>query len=286
MRLRAAEQPHRGRPLRSNPRRDLDKLKVSTAFGARQAPPYPAGFLFSPAEPRYDKETLDCSTQARGAHDEIEPGRFAGWRSTGIGRARLRPADTPSTRRPRDRASRSMPTTSAAWCTNPSGQPEAGVWVIAETQGSRRPLHQDRRHRRSGPLRRARSAAGELSGLGARLRPRRFRQDHQRAGRDAEPHREDRAERARGRAVLSGRLLVFDDEDPGQGRVRPRQDLPRERHAGSLSRHHQEQWLRRLPSDRPARDPHHPREVPRPSRTACMPTRGCAASSPARPACR
>ena len=44
------------------------------------------------------------------------------------------------------------------------------------------PLHQERRHRRPRPLRRARSAAGELPGVGARLRPGRQRQDDGQAG--------------------------------------------------------------------------------------------------------
>ena len=67
--------------------------------------------------------------------------------------------------------------------TGPNG-PEAGVWVIAETHDLPDPLYQDRRHRRSGPLRGARSAEGELQRLGARLRPRRFAE-----GRRASPAR-------------------------------------------------------------------------------------------------
>ena len=56
--------------------------------------------------------------------------------------------------------------------TGPNG-PEAGVWVIAETTRPSDPLRQDRRHRRPGPLRRARSSEGQVQGVGARLRPRR-----------------------------------------------------------------------------------------------------------------
>ena len=39
--------------------------------------------------------------------------------------------------------------------TGPNG-PEAGVWVIAETTRAADPIRPDRRHRRPGPLRRAR----------------------------------------------------------------------------------------------------------------------------------
>ncbi len=192
---------------------------------------------------------------------KIEPGRLAGWRSTGIGRLgsgrRIRPqrGDLRAERGDRCRRHRRR----RAEPERPARSRRVGH---RRDEGSRRPLHQDRRHRRRGPLRRARSSAGELSGLGPRLWPRRLRQDHQRAGRDAEPHREDRAERARRGAVLSGRLLVLDDGDSRERRVRSRQDLPRQRHARSLSRHHQEQRLRRLPSDRPALHPHDPGEVP------------------------
>ena len=72
--------------------------------------------------------------------------------------------------------------------TGPNG-PEAGVWVIAETRDLPVPLHQERRHRRPGPLRRARPAEGELHGLGARLRPGRQRQDDdaRRAGSSTSP---------------------------------------------------------------------------------------------------
>ena len=55
----------------------------------------------------------------------------------------------------------------------PAG-PEAGVWVIAETDDFDNALREDRRHRRSRPFRRPRSAARELSGVGARLRARRL----------------------------------------------------------------------------------------------------------------
>ena len=52
--------------------------------------------------------------------------------------------------------------------------PEAGVWVIAETKELQDRVQPHRRHRRSGSVRHSRSAEGELSGVGARLRPRRL----------------------------------------------------------------------------------------------------------------
>ena len=79
--------------------------------------------------------------------------------------------------------------------TGPNG-PEAGVWVIAETTRSADPLRQDRRHRRPGPLRRARSAEGQLQGLGARLRPRRFAE-----GRRASPASSSTSRRCRRRTT-------------------------------------------------------------------------------------
>ena len=59
--------------------------------------------------------------------------------------------------------------------------------------GNARPagaLHQERRHRRPRPLRRARSAAGELRRVGARLRPRRQRQGHREAWAAPRHHRQ------------------------------------------------------------------------------------------------
>ncbi len=60
-------------------------------------------------------------------------------------------------------------------------------WTRGRRLGDRRdarpprPLHQDRRHRRSGTLRRSRSAEGAATRLGARLRPGRQREVHERA---------------------------------------------------------------------------------------------------------
>lgn len=76
--------------------------------------------------------------------------------------------------------------------TGPKG-PEAGVWVIAETTDL--PMdEQDGRHRRPGPLCHPGTAESQLRGMGARLRPRRFRQDHQRARQDHQHHCDPGAE--------------------------------------------------------------------------------------------
>ena len=144
-------------------------------------------------------------------------------------------------------------------------------------------LHQDRRHRRSGPLRDPRSAEGQLRRLGARLRPCRLAEGEERARQAAQSHRGAGARTtAEAATVLSGDLLVRDDEDPG-GRAVRQQGRAAERQADRLSQRHEEQRLRRLPSARPAIDPHHPRVPPRRRRRTTKKP-GCAASSPGRPA--
>ena len=109
--------------------------------------------------------------------------------------------------------------------TGPNG-PEAGVWVIAETNDLADPVHAQRGHRRSGPLRGARPAEGQVQGLGARLRARRFPEGRCRARQAAQSHRRGRPERGRGGAILSGDLLVFDAEDSGRGPVRRQERHP------------------------------------------------------------
>ena len=86
----------------------------------------------------------------------------------------------------------------------------------------------DRRHRRSGPLSHPRSSEGQLQRLGARLWPRRFSQ-----GATAKPGKQLNLTAViapndgRGGALLSGDLLVRDDEDSARERVRRQ-----ERHSG------------------------------------------------------
>ena len=140
--------------------------------------------------------------------------------------------------------------------------PEAGVWVIAETTRSRHPLRQDRRHRRARPLCVPDLPKAQLPGLGARLRPRRLAESRCRARQAPRPDRRVGAEPRRRGAVLPGRLLVFDAQDPGQEPL-PRHRRQGQRHprelqdAGAVAQFHQDQWLRQLPSDRQLRDAHH-----------------------------
>ena len=74
-----------------------------------------------------------------------------------------------------------------------------GVVTRAERAGGRRvgdrgddrssdPVRADRGHRRPGPLRGARPAEGQVQGVGARLRPRRFAEGRRRARQAAESH--------------------------------------------------------------------------------------------------
>ena len=141
----------------------------------------------------------------------------------------------------------------------PNG-PEAGVWVIAETRDL--PVRYikivvtDDQGRYVDP----RSAESQLRRLGARLRPRRFAEGEERARQAAQSDRGARAERGGRREVLSGDLLVLDDEDPGRGGLR-QQGRAAEHQDHRLSQRHEEQRLRRLPPARPALDPHDP-EVP------------------------
>ena len=127
-------------------------------------------------------------------------------------------------------------------------------------QGSADPLRQDGRHRRSGPLRRSRPAEGQLQRLGARLRTGRFAEGAERARQGRQSARRRGAERSGGREGLSGDLLVLDDEDPGRERVRQQgrqgQGHPGEEDAVRVAERVEEPRLRRLPSARPAVDPH------------------------------
>ncbi len=137
------------------------------------------------------------------------------------------------------------------------------MWVIAETRDLPVRYHQDRRHRRPGPLCRARSAQGELRRLGARLWPRRFTEGEERTRQATQSHRRAGAGREGRRAVLPGDLLVLDaaDSDRGPVRTQERARPPRKGQAVRLPQRHEEQRLRRLPSARPAVDSHDP-EVP------------------------
>ena len=128
--------------------------------------------------------------------------------------------------------------------------PEAGVWVIAETRDLPRPLHQERRDGRPWPVRRSRSPACELPGLGARLRPRRQRQDDGKAWTTPRHHRGRRAERGRRSALLSCDLLVLDAEDSRRRSIRRQEQHPRAPDPDELDQLDEEQRVHRLPSAR------------------------------------
>ncbi len=125
------------------------------------------------------------------------------------------------------------------------------------------PLRQDGGDRRPGPLRAARPSEGQIQGVGAWLRSRRFAQGRRRTGPAAQSARRAGAERGGGGAVLSRDLLVLDAQDPRQERVRRQEQHSREAHAGRLAQADEEHRLHRLPSARAAVDPHHPRGVRR-----------------------
>ncbi len=159
----------------------------------------------------------------------------------------------------------------------PAG-PEAGVWVIAETRRLRHALREDRRDRRSRPLRRSGFAGGELSGLGARLRARRFDEGRGPSRANVGSRRERGAVTGGRRRRLSRRVLVLDDE----GAERRRSQLVAGRRQ-PVSRVGQEPLVHRLSSDRPARDAH---DTERVLEHAATTTRGCGAFNRGRPAPR
>ena len=132
-------------------------------------------------------------------------------------------------------------------------------------RGNDRPAHEireDRRHRRSGPIRDARSAEGELQRLGPRLRPRRLPEGAGGAGQDARSDRGARPECHGGGAVLPGDLLVFDAQGPWRNCVfgaATRQEHAGQSHrASAMGQHHQVYRLPVLSRARNDRDPHHP----------------------------
>ncbi len=145
----------------------------------------------------------------------------------------------------------------------PNG-PEAGVWVIAETDGAADEIRQDRRHRRSGPLRDPRPAAErELRHLGARLRAGGFAQAARQTRPAGQPHGGAGAERCGGGPLLLGDLLVHADEDPaGEGFRRQHRDSEGD-HAGHLAPADEQCRLHRLPSAWPGIHAHDPGRVRR-----------------------
>ncbi len=122
-------------------------------------------------------------------------------------------------------------------------------------------VYQERRHRRSGPLCHPRSPHRKLRGVGARLRARGFGEDAGEARPDRQSHRGSSPQRESGRALLSGDLLVHDDEDPAGERFRRRHRDPEEHHAGHLAPADEQRRLHRLSSTRAGSDAYHPGAV-------------------------
>ena len=89
---------------------------------------------------------------------------------------------------------------------------------------------------------------------------------------------------AEARALLSGDLLVRDDENPAGRRVRRQERHSGQAHAGRLAEADEEHRLHRLSPARPGSHPH--RFRPRSASSIPAPTPGCGASSPASPASR
>ena len=118
--------------------------------------------------------------------------------------------------------------------------PEAGVWVIAETNDLPTKLAKivvtDDRGRYLHP----RSPEGELSRVGARLWPRRLAEDADGARKAPQPDGSRGAKRRGGGGILPGDLLVLDAEGPGEERV-PRHGARWQRHQRGAEG--QEQWL-------------------------------------------
>ena len=151
--------------------------------------------------------------------------------------------------------------------TGPNG-PEAGVWVIAETRDLPVRYIKMRRDRRPGPLCRARPAEGELRYLGARLWSGRFSpkvksEPGKQLNLTAVPAPDEKAAAQYYPAIYWYAMLKIPTADQFGPEQRARH--PRKDQAVRLAQRHEEQRLRRLPSARPAVDPHDP-EIPHGSR--------------------
>ena len=126
------------------------------------------------------------------------------------------------------------------------------------------PLRQDGGHRRPGPLRRARSAEGQIQGVGARLRPRRFRRRSTASPASssisrAVPAPNEAAAAQYYPAIYWYSMLKIPDASQFGGKRRHSGEGQAER----LAQPDEEQRLRRLPSARPAVDAHDPDGVRR-----------------------
>ena len=146
-----------------------------------------------------------------------------------------------------------------------TGAKRAGGRRLGDRRDHRPPhqVRQDRRHRRSGPLRAAGPAEGQLQGLGARLWPRRFRRRSTASrARPSTCSAMPAPNAAAAARVLPGDLLVFDDQDPGRRANFPARQrtacTPAMKSQGAVAQHRQDQRLRHLPPARQQGDAHDP----------------------------
>ena len=122
-------------------------------------------------------------------------------------------------------------------------------------------VRQDRGYRRRGPVPHSGAAGRDVRRVGARLRPRRFRQGQRHAGRRGGPGSDRRPDAGRCRQGVPRQLLVLADRAAPAARV-PRHRRGRQRHRGQPAApgavgRHPEAGLHALP---PARQPDHPRD--------------------------
>ena len=146
--------------------------------------------------------------------------------------------------------------------TGPNG-PEAGVWVIAETTDLADQVRQDRRHRRSGPLRAARICRRPSTRSGCAAMAWSIRQGRQRARQDPQPDGEQAPNDAAAAEYYPALYWYSMLKVPAQERV-PRHRTERQRHRpamksqGEFLDRRQDQRLRHLPPARQQGDAHDP----------------------------
>ena len=161
----------------------------------------------------------------------------------------------------------------------PNGKPEAGVWVIAETTDLptrfTRSVVTDDQGRYVIPDLPVANYQVWVRGYGLVNSPKMRAKPGQQLNHTSVPA----PQRGRGRALLSGDLLVRDDEASAGEGLRRLERHSEEHHARHLASAHEQRRLHRLPSARSGIDAHHPGAV-RQVRIEC---RGMAAPYPGRP---
>src|SRR5688572_1269240 len=134
MRPRAAQQPHPARVDVANPRDDLDKLKISAACGTHGADHAGWGSFLAPPNPAMMPENRASSFSGKRSNT-MKTNRAALLGGAALGLAGLIAAGGYALN-----AATSGPSVAidaddiGGVVLNPGGQPEAGVWVIAETK--------------------------------------------------------------------------------------------------------------------------------------------------------